>query len=155
MAQRHQALIPLASDHFNGLALALRLQQGKQATAPLWSDNPKFQAGYVVSFFEKELRHHFKVEEEALFPLVKKHVKEAWGIVDELIADHRKMESAVKDVCKVDSPTLERDLAEFGRLLEQHIRKEDRQLFPLVEAKAAAEVLEEAAKSIHAFYPSA
>jgi len=154
MAQRHPALIPLASDHYNGLALALRLQQGTQAPASMWSNDSKFQAGYVVSFFEKELRHHFEVEEKALFPLVIQHIVDARALVDELIADHRTMEQSARKLCETNSPTLARELNEFGKLLEQHIRKEDRQLFPLFESRAPADVLEKAVKEVGEYYPA-
>lgn len=153
MAQRHSALVPLASDHYHGLALALRLQQGTQAVTPMWALDSKFQAGYVVAFFEKELRHHFEVEEKALFPLVVDHVAEAKALVDELISDHRAMERLVEKITKL-SISLSQDLTDFGRLLEQHIRKEDRKLFPLFESKAPTHVLERAAKEVYDYYPA-
>lgn len=154
MAQRHPALVPLASDHYHGLALALKLQQGTQALTRMWAHDSKFQAGYVVAFFEKELRHHFEVEERALFPLVVQHVGEAKALVDELTADHRSMEHLVGKICNLSTSTLTQDLIEFGKLLEQHIRKEDRQLFPLFESKAPVHILERAVKEVHDYYPA-
>lgn len=154
MAQRHPALIPLASDHYAGLSLALRLQQQGQSPSRLWSNNPRFQAGYVVSFFEKELRHHFEVEEKVLFPLVQQHVAEARPLVEKLLSDHRSMEATVEKICTLDEASLANDLKMFGALLEGHIRKEDRELFPMFEAKAPAEVLEQADSGIRAHYPT-
>jgi len=154
MARRHPALVPLASDHYNGLALALRLQQGTKALTRMWSHDLKFQAGYVVSFFQTELQHHFVVEEKVLFPVVVRHVKEARAIVDDLLNDHRAMESMVKRFCEPVSTALAQELNEFGRILEHHIRKEDRQLFPLFETQAPPEVLKRTEQKIQEFYPT-
>lgn len=154
MAQRHPALIPLASDHYAGLSLALRLQQSGKTPSPLWSDDHRFQAGYVVSFFEKELRHHFEVEETVLFPLAQEFVPEARALVGNLLSDHRAMESSVKQLCRVEESDLAHKLKEFGLLLEEHIRREDRELFPMFETKASPEVLAWALSEILSRYPA-
>lgn len=153
MAKRHESLIPLARDHYEGLLLAVRLQQGKNALERLWSHDPAWQANYVADFFDKHLRPHFAAEEQALFPLAKEHIKESVPLVDELIAQHRSMEQRVLRLKTPIETPLEQQLAEFGALLEDHIRKEDRILFPMFEEHASAELLQEALTKIHSFYP--
>ena len=154
MARRHDSLIPLARDHYDGLLLAVRLQQGTRALERLWSHDPLWQADYIVKFYEEHLRQHFRAEEEALFPLAAAHVEEARTIVNELLSQHRLMEEYVHRFRSPDPETLESHLREFGKLLVGHIRKEDRGLFPLFEEKASPSVLADAEKSISEFYPS-
>lgn len=153
MAKRHESLVPLARDHHEGLLLAMRLQQGKNALERLWSHDPSWQAKHVVGFYDQHLRPHFDAEEQALFPLAKEHIKESVPLVDELIAQHRDMEQRVLLLKQSPTTLLEQELKEFGALLEDHIRKEDRILFPMFEEHASAELLQEALKKIHSFYP--
>jgi hemerythrin-like domain-containing protein len=153
MAKRHESLIPLARDHYEGLLLAVRLQQGTQALLRLWSHEPAWQAQYVVDFYQQHLRPHFDAEEQALFPLAKAHVPLSVPLVDLLIEQHREIERRVeclKDPHQADLPDR---LKEFGALLEDHIRKEDRELFPMFEEHASAEILRKAHEEVHKFYP--
>lgn len=153
MAKRHESLVPLARDHHEGLILALQLQQGKNALEHLWSHDPVWQANYVRDFYTQHLLPHFTAEEQALFPLAKEHVKESIPLVDELIAQHRAMEQRVSMLNSNSGAELEEQLRQFGTLLEDHIRKEDRILFPMFEEHATAELLQEALEKIHSHYP--
>ncbi len=148
MAKRHQSLIPLAQDHHRGLILALRLQQGKESWTKPRMQEYRINAQEVVAFYEHDLKPHFAAEEQGLFPLARNLVKEAQGLVEELIADHRRLEQFVHHFRKPRGESLAHELFEFGKLLEAHIRKEDRILFPMFEEHASADVLAEAEKSI-------
>ncbi|MBI3580216.1 MAG: hemerythrin domain-containing protein [Ignavibacteriales bacterium] len=153
MAKRHKGLVPLARDHHDGLLLALRLQQGKQALPRLWSHDPFEQAKHVVTFYEEHLRHHFEAEEKGLFPLAAHHVTQSRPLVEVLIRQHRTLESYVARFRTPGPQTLEQDLKEFGKILEDHIRKEDRELFPMLEEHAPAHILLEVEKQVGHFYP--
>ncbi|MEX0602075.1 MAG: hemerythrin domain-containing protein [Bacteroidota bacterium] len=152
MAKRHSSLIELSRDHYHGLLLAVRLQQGKKALLRLWSHDPLYQAKFVVSFYENDLKKHFKAEEEALFPPIYKHLEGTRPLVDDLKADHRKIKEYVRGFRKPDRKTLEARLKEFGKFLEDHIRKEDRQLYPMVEKLAPPELLAEIQEHMDPFY---
>lgn len=154
MAKRHKGLVPLARDHHDGLLLALRLQQGKQALPRLWSHDPHEQAKHVVAFYEEHLRHHFEAEETGLFPLAAYHVAQSRSLIESLIQQHRTLERYVARFRKPDPQTLEQDLKEFGKILEDHIRKEDRELFPMLEEQAPDHVLLEVEKQVGQFYPT-
>ena len=67
--KRHPGLIPLSREHHDGLLLATRLQQGRNALLRLWSHDLVWQAQYVVKYFREELIDHFATEEEIIFPL--------------------------------------------------------------------------------------
>ncbi len=153
MAKRHESLIPLARDHYEGLLLAVRLQQGTQALLRLWSHDPVWQAQYVVDFYHQHLKPHFDTEEQALFPLAKEHVPPSAPLVDLLIEQHRELKRRVESFKNPAQPDLADRLKEFGTLLEDHIRKEDRELFPMFEEHASAEILKKAHEEVHKFYP--
>jgi hemerythrin-like domain-containing protein len=130
--KRHRALIPLSRDHHAGLLLATRLQQGKRALLRHWSHNPHWQAQHVVEFFDEHLTEHFK-KEHILFPAVKPYLKEQSAIIDRLLDEHRRMTAMVDNLRKPTGADLPRQLVEFGKLLEDHIHREERDVFPLCE----------------------
>jgi iron-sulfur cluster repair protein YtfE (RIC family) len=82
---------------------------------------------------------HFQDEEEILFPAAKIKNAELDKLIAEIISEHRQMESLVTDLDKTDQ--LEDILDEFGWLLESHIRKEERILFPEIEKQLSDDEL--------------
>lgn len=150
--KRNKALVALSRDHHDGLLLAVRLQQGKKALLRLWSHDPLWQAGYVVKFFEDHLVPHFEAEEKTLFPLAEQFLKES-SVIKKLVEEHGEMRRYIDSFRSPDEKKLECDLEQFGKLLEAHIRCEEREFFPLCEEKIPAEVLLEAQVSIDQYRP--
>lgn len=128
--KRHQALQLISHDHHQGLILAQQLKKG----APEYKGMPSTLEGkkeYALSFYSSELVKHFEDEETILFPLVIKKSEEVDRLIAEVISEHRRIESLINDLKKKNDPA---DLLdELGRLLENHIRKEERILFPKIE----------------------
>ena len=160
MSKRHSALVSLSRDHHHTLALALRLRQGEKALlTDGWSHDRKEQARRVQQFFRDDLTIHFRLEEEILFPAILKHVQAASQLILSLIAQHRRIEALVVRLRQTLSTNLDSILFEIGTVLEEHIRSEERELFPMLEKNAPPEVLAEVAASIrrseHAWSESA
>jgi hemerythrin-like domain-containing protein len=153
MAQRHKSLIPLSHDHYEGLLLSQQIRADRIMMKD-WPADPVGRARFVAGFHEEHLKTHFIAEEESLFPLIRKHVPQAATLVEQLIGEHRRMEQFAAQFSGADAPTISRELSEFSSLLEQHIRKEERELFPLFEMHASKEVLEQAEQMIQQHYPS-
>lgn len=128
--KRHPALHPLSHDHHQGLILAQQLKKG----APQYKGMPSTLEGkkdYAVSFYKSELVQHFKDEEEILFPSVLGKNEKVDSLIQEIISEHRKLESLVNELEKTNQ--LENVMDELGQLLEKHIRKEERILFVEIE----------------------
>jgi hemerythrin-like domain-containing protein len=138
---RHPSLIPLSQDHHHGLALALRCR--KQALGqlkPMGLKGLKERAQELREFFANNLVRHFRAEEEALFPKLRELVPESAAIVDQLVREHRQLRAAV---AQLDTDAgLGKLVFDFGDLLERHIRKEERELFPLFEQHVGETVAE-------------
>jgi len=129
---RHPALIPLSHDHHHGLALALRCR--KQALGqlkPMGLKGLKERTQELRDFFAIHLVVHFRAEEEVLFPKLRELIPESAVIVDQLMHEHRQLRDAVVQL-NTDAG-LGKLVFDFGDLLERHIRKEERELFPLFE----------------------
>ncbi|MGB5287565.1 MAG: hemerythrin domain-containing protein, partial [Ignavibacteriaceae bacterium] len=83
----------------------------------------------------------FKDEEKILFPLVKSKNEDVDKMIMEIISEHRKMETLIKDLEVTNQ--IENVLDELGCLLEKHIRKEERELFPAIEESLTESELSE------------
>lgn len=140
--KRHPALVSLSREHHDGLLLAIRLQQGTKALERLWSHDLFWQADFVTAFFDDNLARHFRVEEEILFPAVQTTAKEAKGMIGILLAEHNEMREMTTFLRHPDEGKLAVTLVRFGEILERHIRREERELFPMCEEYMPAETLE-------------
>lgn len=129
---RGPTLIRLSHDHHHGLALALRCR--KQALGqmkPMGMEGLKERATEVRNFFAQSLERHFLAEEGILFPAIDARSPESHSVIEALIEDHQKIRSAAQSLeNRVD---VAKNLFDFGDLLERHIRREERELFPLFE----------------------
>jgi hemerythrin-like domain-containing protein len=138
-SRRHESLIPLSREHHYGLMLCLRIRRG----LPLHGGDEgwaRAKAALAAEFFASDLTAHFKAEEEALFPAMRDFVG-AHGLINELLSQHRELERLGEQLRQVAGARVVEALGEFADLLEAHIRKEERELFPLYEKQAGAELV--------------
>lgn len=122
--KRDARLHGLTSDHHQGLVLARRISQGK------------LDAASVRERFDADLDPHFLAEEELMLPAL-----EAAGEA-ELVArtwhDHAALRAHLAAAERGEPGRL----AAFAALLDEHIRFEERELFPAAEARLPESALE-------------
>jgi quercetin dioxygenase-like cupin family protein len=126
--KRHPVLVPFSHDHHRALVEARRLQQaaGGPAAAPA--------AAAFLRFFAEETVPHFREEEERLFPSMVEF-DEARPLLVQALFEHQRLHARAAQLHQLlttggDASPIMREL---GRLLEAHVRTEERQLFPLIE----------------------
>jgi hemerythrin-like domain-containing protein len=129
--KRFESIIPLSREHHYALMLCLRIHRGVPKHKEL-TDWLREQAKKTVRFFDTSLASHFNAEETALFPAMSR-IAEATTIVTNLLEEHREIQRRVEALRRTTEALLAEELLDFADLLEQHIRKEERQLFPLYE----------------------
>jgi hemerythrin-like domain-containing protein len=128
--KRHPALYPLSHDHHQGLILAQQLKKG----APQYKGmpaTPEDKKEYAISFYKTELIRHFEIEEKILFPASAGKNEKIDKLIAETISEHKQIEHLVNELNKSDN--IEKVMDELGQLLERHIRKEERELFVMIE----------------------
>lgn len=128
--KRHKALHSLSQEHHHGLMLAQLIKAG----SPEYKGLPKTfedKKSYTIKFFKDNLVPHFQKEEDILFPFSRNKNENIDKQIDELIDQHKKIYSIVDKLEVSDS--VQKDLDELGRLLEAHIRKEERELFQMLQ----------------------
>ena len=128
--KRHPGLIPLSRDHHDALVVAQGLILGRsKAPRSDWPTDRRAQADRVVAFFAHTLRSHFEVEEAHLFPAVVAHLPGEADLVAQLLDEHDAMGARSRDLERDPTTDLDVRLPSLGRLLEAHVRREERVLF--------------------------
>jgi hypothetical protein len=127
--KRSPELAPLSRDHHVALEHALRLRRATE-------DDVRATVERFLAFFTTDGERHFRQEEELLLP----HVPaDAAAHADRLCAEHAEIRRRAQRIADEVSVA---DAAELGRLLNDHVRFEERELFPLLEGVVPVEVLD-------------
>lgn len=137
--KRHIALQPLSREHHSALLLAQLLRNDAPDYAGLPSDNDG-KTLYAVNFFNETLLQHFE-KEELIFNQCKGLVHDLDTMIDETIAEHHVLKQLFSELNTL--PVSNNQLHQTGLLLNSHIRKEERILFPLLEQHCSPELLEQ------------
>ena len=103
------------------------------------------QAEKLVRFWHKTGQAHFREEEEVLLPAYARHKRldSDPGVV-RMLADHAEIRASVLDFEKrlgAKSPIGAKELGELGKLLHDHVRLEENEVFPRIEKALGEEQL--------------
>jgi len=124
--KRHPALIPLSQDHHKALLLAQLIKRN----APEYQGLPKELIGkmnFAKEIYHKELEHHFRDEEQFVFPYLKGKDDKLDNLISNILNEHIILKEKILSL--VDNPNLVGHLDEIGNILGEHVRKEERILF--------------------------
>jgi hemerythrin-like domain-containing protein len=135
--KRAEALRPLSREHLVALLAAKKLKEA----AGLEEATRAF-----LDFWRSDGRRHFRVEEEVLLPGWAMHAAIDRDGVRRMLDEHLALRREVLRL-EAGEASLE-EARELGQLLHDHVRFEERQLFPRVEADLGAEDLERLAAAI-------
>jgi hemerythrin HHE cation binding domain-containing protein len=120
--KRHAALVPLSHDHHHALVQARRLRaRGRTG------------ANEFLRFFTTETTRHFREEEELVFPLLYDDEPDS---LREILLQHHRLRVLAHRLRRGEDVT-----GELARLLEEHIRLEERDLFELIQRATPDEQL--------------
>lgn len=136
---RHPSLVPLSHQHRDALALCVMIERGLRE-----DDSPQRVAELAqktAELFEVELRNHFDLEERLLFPAIREHLG-PMPLVEDLVAEHRKLEDLI--------PRLPATLAEFAAALQDHIRREERELLEDIQGRLPPDTLDRLGRAFRA-----
>jgi hemerythrin-like domain-containing protein len=132
--KRAEALQPLSRDHHRALEVALKLRRATREDA----------AGVRQEFLEFWREHgalHFRVEENVLLPAAAHRVDPSDPAVVRVLTDHIEIRRRASDLEGAEHP-IPGDLNALGEALDDHVRHEERVLFPMIEAALSEEELE-------------
>lgn len=139
--KRAEALQPLSRDHLKALLAAKRVVDALHADA----------AGTAFSRFWDLERDHFRLEEEILLPHWAAHAEIDAVAVERMLADHLAIRA---DALRLARGALSlNELHALGTRLHDHVRFEERQLFPMIEAALDADALDQLGLALAAAHP--
>jgi hemerythrin-like domain-containing protein len=138
--KRSEALRQLSRDHHRALEVALELRRARDA------DKEKVTADFL-RFWREHGALHFRVEEDVMLPGAAPEVDPADPAVVRVLTDHVEIRSRVGDLDGRSIPEVE-ELNSLGELLNDHVRHEERVLFPLIEERLSAARLDVLAQRI-------
>lgn len=117
--KRHKALQPLSREHHHGLLLSWKIRSGFSKEI-----EPERIRIYADWFFENHLIPHFEIEETHIFPILDSDHE----LVKRALADHRRLKRLFSE-----TENNAKTLSIIEEELEQHIRFEERILFPEIQ----------------------
>jgi iron-sulfur cluster repair protein YtfE (RIC family) len=121
--KRHRALESLSRDHHHALLVAQRL---KRATEPA-ADEAR---SAFLDYWEADGREHFREEEEVLLPALAHFADPEQPVIARVLIDHVRIRRFAAELADAQPVAT---LHGLGEELEQHVRREERGLFPLIE----------------------
>lgn len=122
--KRSETLQPLSREHYSALILAKACERTSKSGDERSVMEVCLQA---LQAYESQLEPHFQFEECSLLPLLKS--VEAQPLVERTLADHGRLRDLLSGLRRNDAESL----GSFGKCLTDHVRFEERELFPLLE----------------------
>lgn len=123
--KRDLSLARLSRDHHVALVVARRLNRATESDAEDARDA-------FLTYWQRDGREHFRQEEEILLPGFARFGDPDTPVVAAVLVDHVRVRALAVEIT---SGTVDLELLHaLGALLERHVRREERELFPLIEA---------------------
>lgn len=134
--KRSEHIVLLSRDHHFGLLCAWKIQQGlKKEVAP------ERIAAYIQFYWENNQQAHFQEEEQFLFP----HLQNE--LVHQALEEHQQLREMITHLAA--HPTDKEVMGYFAELLKNHIRYEERVLFPYMETHLNEITLQQIGKDLN------
>jgi hemerythrin-like domain-containing protein len=135
--KRHPSLHPLSQHHHFALIQALGMRRAAEAPEGKRAVAVERQAEKFVRFWHKSGHVHFREEEEVLLPGYARHTRlDQDAEVMRVLADHAEIRAAVRDFeqrLAAKTPIEAEEMGRLGKLLHDHVRLEENELFPRIE----------------------
>lgn len=129
--KRDAWLVPFSHDHQHALACALRLHRAADGND---ASQLELTTSTTMTFVDAELEPHMQREERELLPLLERNGWIEPSEAARLLAEHRelRLQAARLAARPIDASTARA----FAELLHDHVRWEERTLFPLLQERS-------------------
>jgi len=127
---RSPQLTPLSHQHYDGLLFVWRIRQGLKRGA-----SPQTLNEFIKWFWDNHLRSHFENEEKVLVSYLPGD--------DELVKRMMQEHEAIRELIPENKNLPLAQISLLAKQLHDHIRYEERDLFPYIENKLSTAALDE------------
>jgi len=142
--KRSSELRDLSEQHHYGLVAARTLRLAAEASTDV--------APAVASFlrtWEAEIQPHFQSEEAVLLPAYAAAEGDDDSLIVRTLVEHVRLRRLIREMATAPGPRLNELAAEVARALHDHIRFEERELFPAIESTLVGERLADLGRALH------
>ena len=136
--KRSPELAALSRDHHQALEAALRLRRVTDETL-------ESAVEHFLAFWRRQGEQHFVIEERLVLPALPDDDAEWAQATRRVSEEHAEIRTRAATLARAPSVVTARRL---GELLAAHVRYEERQVFPLVEARLSPEALAELGRAL-------
>jgi len=143
--RRHESLKPLSRHHMIGLHLALKLKRAGTEKSKLSLIDIVQE---IKDFWLPDGQAHFREEEEILLPGYAEYADIDHPEIIAMLLEHVKIRSRINRLIEREEDDVT-EMRQLGELLEKHIRREERIIFPMIERALPENRLEELAPYLH------
>ncbi len=119
--KRNKNLVVLSHEHHHGLVFCARLNKAHKA------DDETLKS-FVKEFWEHNLSSHFKSEERLLLPLLEDN-----KIAGQFLSEHNQIRALIQAISENNHKNVKSDILKLAKLIHDHIRFEERVMFPWLE----------------------
>jgi len=133
--KRNENLLIFSHEHHHGLIFCSRLLKAKNASEAVLLE-------YILDFWDNYLDEHFINEEKLFLPLLDDE-----ELTARFLYEHKQINELVSKI-KSSTEDLHLDALELSKLINDHIRFEERIFFPWLEDKFTLEELSVVGKEL-------
>lgn len=126
MNKRSEYLRKITWEHHQALRYALHIRKGVANGTPC-----EVLAGYVRAVSEQHLEPHFVEEERALFSRLDESHRD-YPVLRRVLDEHRTLPVLAREIGERDGHNRDQ-VASFAQMIVDHVRLEEKELFPWVE----------------------
>jgi hemerythrin-like domain-containing protein len=142
--KRHRSLHPLSEHHHHVLVRALEIRRAEEATKAERARALREAVETFLRFWKTTGQQHFREEEGVLLPAYARHARlDENPQVMRMLAEHALIRAKVarlENDLAAQGP-VEAEVVTLGQLLQGHVRLEEDEIFPHIEAVLGEEEL--------------
>ncbi len=142
--KRHPGLHALSEHHHHALVQALQIRRLAGRPAAEREQHARETAREFLRFWRRAGRRHFREEEEILLPAYSRRVPlHTDAAVVRMLAEHATIRGRIDELRRLlaAGEPVERPLSALGLELHDHVRLEENEIFPRIEAVLGEEEL--------------
>ena len=140
--KRNENILKLSKEHHFSLLFCWKIRQGLKTRI-----EPGRIIEYVKYFHKNFLQPHFTEEEDILFVLLNNKP------VTKAIEQHKQINDLLSHLSDNTKDNANAQLARLADMVDDHVRYEERELFPHMEKALSKEQLESVGKQLHSEHP--
>lgn len=135
--RRNENIVKLSRDHHASLLFCWKLRQGIKRHASV-----ERMIKYAHYFWSHHFAPHFREEEEFLFTPLKAQ------LVQRAIDDHKEIKTLINGLSFSDLESQRGKLSQLADRVDEHVRYEERILFPHLESELTEDQLDDIGRQI-------